>query len=225
MEELLNKIHLCNCIDLLPEIKDNSIDLIVTDPPYSIGTTSNGHISEWHDNNLIEPFFKILFKEFYRVLKFGKEFYINTDWRTYPFLYPLIYNSGFKIKNCIVWDYEWIKAGSHYRFSHEFIIYGIKGESKRNFSASERDVWRIKPINFTNKKYHNAEKPLELLNKIINNSSNENDIILDTFVGSGTTILSCCENNRKFIGCEISEKYYNQCIERINTYLDQGKLF
>lgn len=141
--------------------------------------------------------------------------YFNTDWRTYPFLYPIIQNF-FNVKNLIIWDYEWIKAGSHYRFSHEFIIYAVKGNAKRTFSASERDVWRIRPINFTSKnKLHNAQKPIELVDKIITNSSNEGDIVLDTFMGSGTTAISCIRNNRNFIGFEIDEGYYKTCIERV----------
>ena len=71
------------------------------------------------------------------------------------------------VKNCIVWDYEWIKAGSHYRFNHEFIIYGFK-KIKGIFSVS---VWRERPINFTGEKWHQAEKPLNLIEKMVINSS------------------------------------------------------
>lgn len=148
--------------------------------------------------------------------KDGAQLYLNTDWRTYPFLYPIMQNF-FNVKNLIVWDYEWIKAGSHYRFSHELIIYATNGDVKRSFSASERDVWRIRPVNFTSKeRIHNAQKPIELIDKILMNSSNENDIVLDTFMGSGTTAISCIRNNRKFIGFEIDQVYYNKCVERIN---------
>ena len=92
----------------------------------------------------------------------------------------------------------------------------MKGNAKRTFSASERDVWRIRPINFTSKnKLHNAQKPIELVDKIITNSSNEGDIVLDTFMGSGTTAISCIRNNRNFIGFEIDEGYYKTCIERV----------
>ena len=216
-ETELGKLYHGDCLEILPQFKNTSIDLIITDPPYSIGTTSTGHRGEWLDNNLIRPFFNILFNQFKRILKSFGEFYINTDWRTYPFLYPLLIEKLI-IKNCIVWDYEWIKAGSHYRFSHEFIIYGIKHNIKRKFDASERDVWRIKPINFTNKnKFHQSEKPVELINKILENSSNENDIVCDPFIGSGTTAVSCESNKRQWIGIDISEKMCDVTIERIKT--------
>lgn len=211
----LNKIYNEDCLDGMAKIEDGVIDLVCTDPPYCIGTTSNGKKGSWNDNNLIKPFFTAYFCELKRVCKDNAQLYFNTDWRTYPFLYPIIQNF-FDVKNLIVWDYEWIKAGSHYRFSHEFIIYAVKGNAKRTFSASERDVWRIRPINFTSKnKLHNAQKPIELVDKIITNSSNEGDIVLDTFMGSGTTVISCIRNNRNFIGFEIDEGCYKTCIERV----------
>lgn len=223
-ETELGKLYHGDCLEIMPQLKDTSIDLLIYDPPYSIGTTSTGHKGSWLDNNLIKPFFDILFKESKRLLKSFGEFYINTDWRTYPFLYPILYEY-FIIKNCIVWDYEWIKAGSHYRFSHEFIIYGIKEKIKRKFSASERDVWRIPPINFTsNNKKHQAEKPVKLVEKMILNSTKENDIILDSFVGSGTTAIACRRLNRRWIGIEISEKYCSIAADRIKKETAQLKL-
>lgn len=214
-EEMMNKIIQGDCLEGMRIIPDNVIDLIVTDPPYCVGTTSNGRKGTWEDNNLIKPFFDILFSEYFRILKDGSEFYINTDWRTYPFLYPILVQI-FKVRNLIVWDYEWIKAGSHFRFSHEFIIYGTKGDSKRKFSASERDVWRIPPINFSKEKNHNAEKPLELIEKIILLSSKEGDIILDSFMGSWTTARAAKNLKRNFIGFEINTKYCQVGEERLD---------
>lgn len=221
----INKIYNMDCIDGMKKIKSESIDLITTDPPYCIGTTSNGKQGTWSDNNLIIPFFKILFGEYERILKDGASLYINTDWRTYPLLYPLLLDH-FKVRNLIVWDYEWIKAGSHYRFSHEFIIYATKGESKRSFSASERDVWRIRPINFTsNDKLHNAQKPVELVRKTILNSSTEGQLVLDTFIGSGTTAEACIGTNRNFLGFEIDKSIYDVAVKRIEECKAQIKMF
>lgn len=220
----LNRIYNEDCLEGMKRIPDGYVDLVITDPPYCIGTTSNGKKGSWSDNNLIRPFFDMYFKELQRVLKSESELYINTDWRTYPFLYPII-QKYFNVKNLIVWDYEWIKAGSHYRFSHEFIIYATKGDVKRKFSASERDVWRIRPINFTSKdKLHNAQKPLELIIKMIENSSIVGDTVLDTFMGSGTTAIGCLECKRNFIGFEIDERYYELSMNRLKEALSEPKL-
>ena len=214
----VNKIYQGDCLEVMKKIDDNSVDCIITDPPYSIGTTSTGNKGSWLDNNLIRPFFRQWFLETKRVLKDDGCFYINTDWRTYPFLYPIAVEHLI-VRNCIVWDYEWIKAGSHYRFSHEFILYGTKIENtKRTFSPSKenRDVWRIPPVNFTKKKKHQAEKPVELVTKCINNSTQEKDLVLDSFIGSGTTAFACKNLNRDYIGIEISEEYCKIARERLN---------
>ena len=204
-----------DCIELMKDISSDSVDLILTDHPYCIGTTSNGRKGSFTDNNLIKPFFDILFSEYKRVAKPTAAIYINTDWRTYPFLYPIL-QKYFDVRNLIVWDYEWIKAGAHYRFSHEFIIYCIMPECKRTFSASERDVWKIKPINFADRnRLHDAQKPIELCEKAIINSSKEGDVVLDTFMGSGTTGVACVRNKRDFIGMELDEHYFSIAKERI----------
>lgn len=203
----------------LLELEDSTIDCLITDPPYSIGVTSHGNVQTWLDNIMLHPFWTSYFKEIRRVLKEGATFYINCDWRTYPFIYP--YAAMYlNVRNCIVWDYEWIKAGSHYRFSHEFIIYGTKGDSKRTFEPSKenRDVWRIAPLNFTRKnKIHQAEKPEELIRKMLVNSTKEGDLILDTFLGSGTTGAVCKELSRDFIGIELSPEYVRISQDRINN--------
>lgn len=204
-------------MNVLPTLPEGSIDLIVTDPPYSIGTTSNGNKGEWLDNNLIRPFFEIWFREIRRILKPTGEIYMNTDWRTYPFLFPIA-SRYLNVKNCIVWDYEWIKAGTHYRFSHEFIIYALReGGRNRKFPANERDVWRIKPINFTsNNKFHNAEKPIELVKKMLTNSASKGNAVLDSFAGSGTTMKACLEMNLDCTGIEINPEYIDVCKKRLN---------
>lgn len=222
----LNKIYNADCLEFLPELADKSIDCLITDPPYSIGTTSTGTRGNFIDNNLIKPFFEIWIKEIRRCLKDTADFYINTDWRTYSFLYPIV-ASKMRVTNCIVWDYEWIKAGSHYRFSHEFIIFGNKLEGqKRKFSASERDVWRIKPINFTDteNKFHQAQKPLALIKKMLCNSTKEGNTVLDTFGGSGSTACACADLKRNFIVTEIDQDIFDMSVKRYEEHIKQTRL-
>lgn len=212
----INKIYNEDCLEGIKRISDGSIDLIVTDPPYCVGVTSNGWKGTYLDNNMIRPFFNQLVREWERVLKEESEIYINTDWRSYPFLYPIV-QKYFTMRNLIVWDYERLKAGNFYRYSYELIIYATKGGRKRRFYAGERDVWRIKPINYTNvkTKLHQVQKPVELIEKMITNSSEERDTVLDCFIGSGTTAIACLNLNRQFVGFEIDENYYEIANRRI----------
>ena len=205
-----------DCLEEVKKIPDKSVDLVLTDPPYCIGTTSNGSKADFSDNNLIKPFFDLLFAEYKRVLKDDGSLYINTDWRTYPFLYPIL-QKHFAVRNCIVWDYEWLKAGTFYRFQHEFIMFATRPDCKRTFGNGERDIWRIRCINFTDKKnkLYQAQKPVELCEKAILNSSKEGDTVLDSFMGSGTTGVAAVKNGRSFIGIELQEKYFEIARKRI----------
>lgn len=221
----LNQVYNQDCLEGLDRMQSNSVDLVIADPPFCVGTTSNGLKGNWSDNNLIRPFFDLCCSKLSRVCKPDTELYINTDWRTYPLLYPIIYKY-FYVRNLIVWDYEWIKAGVYYRFSHEFIIYATMGEAKRRFSASERDVWRIKPVNFTLKnKLHQSQKPTELIKKMIENSSTPGDVVCDPFMGSGTTAVVAESMGRNFIGFEIDENHFATCQRRIAEKRQQKKLF
>ncbi len=222
MKMEVNKIFNEDCLKGLKDIPSKSVDLLVTDPPYCVGTTSNGQKADWLDNNLVLPFFRQLLDELKRVLRDTGEFYIHTDWRTYPFLYyPIV--QLMPIKNLIVWDYGWIKAGTHYRFTHEFIIYGMRTEKNpRKFSASEQDVWNDKPMNFTAKdKRHNTEKPITLALRMIRNSSREGDTVLDPFAGVGTTLVAAKRLNRNFIGYELNPEYFAIAKKRIDEESQQ----
>lgn len=199
---------------------DGSIDLIATDPPYCVGASSNGTKSSFTDFNLMRPFFEQCFNEWRRVLKDGGHAYCCTDWRTYPFLYPLIIKY-LTVRNLIVWDIGWFKAGNWYRPRYELIIFLTKGNSKREFSASEPDVWQINRSvpNAIADRNHPAEKSVELMERMIKNSSLEGDTVLDPFAGSATTAVACINLNRNFIGYELDEKFFDIAKKRIDEAL------
>ena len=208
-----------DCLEGMKRLEDNSVDLIATDPPYCIGASSNGIKSSFADLNLMRPFFEQLFSEWQRILKDGGHCYLCTDWRTYPFLYSIIIKY-LTVRNLIVWDYDWIKCGNFYRYTHELIIFATNGKSGRDFPKSESDVWRMKCINYTDpNKLHQAQKPVELMERMIKNSSSEGDTVLDCFMGSATTAIACLNLNRKFIGFEIDEKYFDIAKKRIDEAL------
>ena len=139
-----------------------------------------------------------------------------TDWRTYPFLYPIMIRY-LRVRNLIVWDYGWIKAGNFYRPTYELIIFATNGDSKRTFSRGEADVWcGIRCVNYTlSNRRHQAEKPVGLMEKMILNSSKEDDTVLDPFMGSGTTGVACVETGRKFIGFEKEQNFFEISQKRI----------
>lgn len=204
-----------DCIELLKEIPDNSVDLIATDPPYFQGMTHNGQRGAFNDLFLCKPFFDKLAAEYKRILKPDGEFYIFCDWRGYAFYYP-IFSSVLPVKNLIVWDKK-SGAGNFYTYTHEFIIYG----TMCNKNKKGTNVWREKGFSSGAKstngeKVHPTQKPVELMEKIIENSSDPGDVVLDTFMGSGSTGVACLKTGRKFIGMELDERYFDIAKRRIN---------
>lgn len=214
----MSDFRICNgdCLELMKDLPDGSIDMIATDPPYCVGASSNGIKSSFTDLNLMRPFFEQCFSEWQRVLKDGGHVYCCTDWRTYPFLYPIMLKY-LSIKNLIVWDYDWIKAGTYYRYRYELIIFAMKGKSNRQVPRNEPDVWSgIRCVNYTNpNKWHQSEKPVELMERMIKNSSAEGQTVLDPFLGSGTTAIAALNLNRQFIGFELDEHFFNVAEKRI----------
>lgn len=221
-------IYNMDCIEGSKQyIADASIDLIVSDPPYNLGfggtkmtktkkqrfdIIANDKLSQSDYQRFT---FQWLYQA-YRVLKPGRHIYVCIDWRMYPFMVLWMRRVGFLIKNCIVWDKMHMGVGWQYRFQHEFIIFAVKGERKvRQINTrSVTDVWRIPRIP-GNKTIHPTEKPVDLMDQIIKNSSEEGELVADFFLGSGPAAEAVIRNHRQLIGFEIDANYFNITKNRI----------
>lgn len=232
----LNYIDCCDCLDGLREVPDTSVDLIVTDPPYFL---SMGHAGckdtafavnsdqvnsnrTFGDLSIAKPFYKRLFQEFRRVLKPNGAFYYFTDWRGYAFYFPII-NAELPVRNLIVWD-TLSGPGSYYTFAHELIIFGTAAPKLRHKGGT--NVWRIKAFSSGAKstdgeKVHPTQKPVELIKKMIEDSTEPGAVVLDTFMGSGTTAVASLQSGRNFIGFEQDEKYHAIAQRRIAETVDE----
>jgi len=212
-EDFINKVICGDCLEVLKDIPDKSIDLVVTDPPYNMNYSGRGKVINSFDgfenDNLDEEehskWFSNVLYELYRVLKDNTSIYIWIDFRNYARIYGLI-NELFKIKNCIVWNKESFGMGAYYRFQHEFCIFAIKGKPELNIGHNISDVWSFKRDVIANYQ-HPTQKPIDCSFIPISHASKQNDIILDPFLGSGTTAVAAKQLKRNFIGIEISEKY------------------
>jgi site-specific DNA-methyltransferase (adenine-specific) len=224
----LNYIDNVDCLEGLKLLPDKSVDLIVTDPPYFLsmghaGSKTNASKSEQLNSNrtfndlaICTPFYKQLFAEYARVLKEDGSFYFFTDWRGYAYYFPLI-NAALPVRNLIVWD-KIAGPGSFYSFAHEFIIFGTyKNKTKAGVGSN---VWRMKAFSSGAKstngdKVHPTQKTWELIAKAIEDSTESDGDVLDTFMGSGTTAVACIKTGRNFIGFELDEKYHATAQKRI----------
>jgi len=215
-----NSVNKGDCLELMNGIPDNSIDLIITDPPYGIDYQFNNNKNIKFDvlKNDNKPFnLTEYLNQFKRIIKNKKGIYIFTRFDIYPKWYKEI-NSFFKIKNCIVWNKTGrLGAGDlkgQYGLNHEFIIYATNGRHILN-EKREKDVWKHQRTPKGEYCGHPTQKPTKLISKIIKKSSEEGDVILDPFAGGGSTGIAAQNTNRDYILIEKEQKYIDIIKDRL----------
>lgn len=199
------KLETGDAIAWLKTLPDNFCDLIITDPAYEslekyrkIGTTTR--LKNWFPVFPNQNFVN-LFTEVYRVLKPDSHFYLFCDQETMFVVKPLAEAAGFTFWKPIVWDKISIGMGYHYRARYEFILFFEKGKRPLNNLAIS-DILTVKKI----VNGYPTEKPVSLLEILINQSSKVNEIVLDPFCGSGSTGLAAIKLGRNFYGSDVLEK-------------------
>ena len=204
-----------DCLELMKQIPDNSIDLIVTDPPYGMKFQSHRRKNVYNkihnDNDLY--FLNDFLEESYRVMNDNTAIYVFCSWHNVD-TFKSAFEKHFKLKNILVWVKNNHGSGdlqASYAPKHEFILYGNKG--RRKFESGRNED--VLCFNKTQNALHPTQKPVDLLAFLMQNSSQENAIVLDPFMGSGSTGVACVNTNRNFIGIELDENYFNIAKERI----------
>ena len=208
-EDFINKIIQGDCLEVLKKIPDKSVDLVITDPPYGIAYAKKGEPSMIGDYGNV---LGIVLPEIYRVLKDNGACYIFTSFKMLgDWLYR--FQGHFKMNNLIIWDKDrnsGLQMGQNYGYSYEMIFYGSKNLHKLNGYCDDVIKEKRKPS-----KRHPTEKPLVVIKKFIEMSSNKDELVLDPFLGSGTTAVAANQLGRKYIGIEISEKYCKVAEDRL----------
>lgn len=218
---------------LLNGLEDNSIDLILTDPPYRVtsrgrgkgGTTTSGGMlknkivceGKIFKNNNIKP--QEYIPEFYRVLKEGTHCYIFTNHVNLSEILKIAKENGFHFIKSLIWDKGNKIMSQAYMSQFEYILFFRKGKFKKINKCGTSDILEIankKTKNLDGSNLHDTEKPIELMKILVENSSSENEIVLDPFVGIGSTCMACKELNRQYIGFELDENYCNIANERLH---------
>lgn len=210
----------------MQEIEENSVDLCITDPPYKLtsGGCRGGLKIEFNQVTKEEKesgkFFEIpLFADWlgsvFRVLKDGSHFYCMSNDKNLKELLIEGEKAGFKTLNILVWDKGMHTPLGYYMKNVEFVVLFRKGRAKKINNMGSKALVSIKGIR--GNKVHPSEKPVELFEHFIINSSLENEVVFDPFLGSGTTAISAIKTNRHFLGCEVSWDYCEIANERIKV--------
>lgn len=210
-------------VDIIKKIPDNSIDLVVTDPPYKvisggkpykkeqpsgILSKNDGKIFKYND---IEP--ESWIPEIYRVLKDKSQCYIMVNALNIEKYLTICRKTGFNLHNILVWMKNNCTPNRWYMKNCEYVLFLRKGNAKAINNISSKTVHQFN--NLLGNKRHPTEKPVELMEMYIINSSNEGDIVFDPFMGSGSVGIAALKNNRRFIGIEIDKEYFSISRKRV----------
>ena len=210
-----------DAVEWLRNLPDACADLIVTDPPYeslekhrAVGTTTRLKHSKASSNDWFRVFpnnrFRELLSELYRVLRRDRHCYIFCDQETMFVLKPVAEEVGFRFWKPIVWDKVTMGMGYHYRARYEFVLFFEKGKRKLN-DLSIADVLEFKRV----RNGYPAEKPVELIQTLILQSSEVAELVLDPFFGSGTTMLASRRLGRAVWGTDIAQRAHQATAERL----------
>ena len=245
----INKIYCMDCLEGMKQMPDKSVDLIITDPPYPIDTengtnrfkfkvnkkgSKENHLTDKNLNWFPTPYkWNYLWKntliEMKRILKDGGHIYIfiNED---NLFKEKLRIDNYFIFRSLLTWfkgsSYsECFGMGCYWRKSCEFIYFYTKGKTKK-YIIDHGTLLHYPRNNI--KINHPTPKSVKMIMKIIEKSSDENDVVFDPFMGSGTTAVACKQLNRNFIGFEISQEYVDIANKRLaqenlKGWFDNGK--
>jgi DNA modification methylase len=216
-------------IDAVDQLMDgNKADMVFTDPPYGMSYgggragaigSNDGTVKKFgvikNDDKTGDDLIQLIrdaLASAVATTKAGASFYVCFPWRTYSEFEAAMNQCGLKTSACIVWDKKSIGLGlSNYRPQHEFIFYS-KGDSWYGDKA-QSDIWYMSR-GATGKYVHPTQKPVELVEKAISNSSKSGDVILDVFGGSGSTMLAAEKIGRHARIMELDPKYCDVIVKR-----------
>ena len=226
----------------MKNIPDNSVDMVLTDPPYSSGglfagqrksSTGAKYFDSDYSGAALCPDFAgdnrdqlsficwemLWISKAMQKMKSGAVACIFTDWRQLAATITALQSGGLIFRGVVAWDNGNSRNIPHrFRNDCEYIVWGTKGERP---AKAEKGIkaypgcYHIKGMN-TRKKHHQTEKPTELLEKLIAICP-ENGTVLDCFMGSGSTGIACINTNRNFIGIELHETYFKIAQNRISA--------
>lgn len=225
----INKIYNKDCISWIKDVPDNAIDLVIIDSPYKIRKKTHEVNSlaiavkkynlELQRDNLIDEYDKSILKELIRVMK-KINIYIWCNGEQVPFYIDYFVNKNKCKMDILVWNKTNAMPlyNNKYMTDKEYCLYFRKGGYCNPSCYKDAKTVFYLPINQKDKKkwIHPTIKPLSIIRALIRNSSKENDVVLDCFLGSGTTAVACILENRKYIGVELNKKYYDIANKRIS---------
>ena len=218
-----------DCLELMKDIPDNSVDMVLTDPPYMINTKSTGagKLNTWADYCNASFWYAEWMRQARRILKSTGCLWSFLNWRSFVTFQKAACDIGWPIESVLVWDKCWIGPGGAkgLRPSYELVALFAMPD----FKIENRGLYDIQRFKWSSKKPHGhpAEKPVDLMKWLVNQSTKTGDTVCDLFMGSGTTGEACVLTGRSFIGMELETGYFEtaqQSMEEAGAQIRIGGL-
>ena len=219
--------------DFLQSLDKNSVDLVLTDPPYAVSrktgfsSVKNGvqrfavsmDFGEWDHQQIDLAAFA---DEAYRVLRRGGTVIVWYDLWKISHLHEALATAGFKMLRLIVWNKtNPVPLNSRCTYlsnSREMAVVGVKGGSPTFNGAYDSGNYSYPIPRHGGKRIHPTQKPLDLFRELVRKHSSPGDLVIDPFLGSGTTAVAAIQENRQFAGCDIDESYTQAAKTRLRQY-------
>jgi site-specific DNA-methyltransferase (adenine-specific) len=221
-------------MEMLKNIPDSSIDLIITDPPYDISCTGGGGNQGHKISTMGKDLVDLNINTGYDIRKVGKEIVrvmkkMNVYFWCNKKQIPEYFDFYVKEQGCKFDILTWNKTNpvptysNKYLTDTEYCLYFRNGGMCEPKNYEDAKTYWFDPINASDKQIweHPTIKPQHMIEKLIRNSSKQGQLVMDLYLGSGTTAAACKKLNRNFIGSEINEKYYNIALKRVEETVQE----
>lgn len=215
-----------DALELMASVPTESVDLVLTDPPYNINLAPQRGTFEAIQGDNMSPeefssFLEAIFSECYRALKPDTILISFMGWQTIPIFERALTAAGFSIKSMPIWVKNNFGIGYYTRPQYEPLYLCFKGTPP----TPETPISDVLQYSKVAKQVHSCQKPVPLISKLIATFSPEGGLVLDPFMGSGTTAVAAINTSRHFLGFEIDPQHLKGARERVAGEAAQYRLF
>jgi len=226
-----------DCFEFLAALRANSVDLVLTDPPYTISRKTgfqqvkNGvqrfavsmEFGHW-DTEPID--LQRLAAGLYRALRQGGTAIIWYDLWKFSHLSDAMSAAGFKMLRFLIWEktnpVPLNQKATYLSNSREIAVVGVKGGKPTFHSRYDNGVYRAPIPRHNGSRIHPTQKPLDIFTQLVRKHSNRGDLVIDPFLGSGTSAIAALKTGRKFLGCDINAGYIKKARQRFTSCSGRG---
>jgi site-specific DNA-methyltransferase (adenine-specific) len=198
-----------NCVELLAGMPSGSADFVLTDPPYLVNYSSSDGRTVPNDDN--DAWVKPAFMEIYRVLRWNRFCVSFYGWNKADKFLAAWREAGFRIAGHLTFIKKYASTERFLRYQHENAYLLAKGNPEKPV----RPIPDVLEWKYTGNNLHPTQKPLCVLTPLIESFSNPGDVVLDPFCGSGSTLVAAQQQRRRFVGIELSKRYFDLAEQRL----------